>query len=89
MSEVRQRSVFRESLVLERRSVLVALAASVSVSIATVALSGSAAWLIVRSAQRPALLASRCLWASFSCSPSARPPVATANGSARIRRRFE
>ena len=56
MSEVRQRSVFRESLVLERQSVVVALAASVSVSIATVALSGSAAWLIVRSAQRPALL---------------------------------
>jgi thiol reductant ABC exporter CydC subunit len=56
MSELRQRSVFRESLILERRSVVVALAASVSVSIATVALSGSAAWLIVRSAQRPALL---------------------------------
>ena len=56
MSDVRRRSVFHESLVLERRSVLVALAASVSVSIATVALSGSAAWLIVRSAQRPALL---------------------------------
>lgn len=56
MSEDRQRSVFRESLFLERRSVVVALAASVNVSIATVALSGSAAWLIVRSAQRPALL---------------------------------
>jgi thiol reductant ABC exporter CydC subunit len=36
--------------------VLIAIAASVAVSVATVALSGSAAWLIVRSAQRPALL---------------------------------
>jgi len=35
---------------------MIALAASVAVSMATVALSGSAAWLIVRSAQRPALL---------------------------------
>jgi thiol reductant ABC exporter CydC subunit len=56
VSEIRQRSVLRESLVRERRSVVIALAASVAVSIATVALSGSAAWLIVRSAQRPALL---------------------------------
>lgn len=56
MSEVRQRSVLRESLNLERRGVVIALAASVGVSVATVALSGSAAWLIVRSAQRPALL---------------------------------
>jgi thiol reductant ABC exporter CydC subunit len=36
--------------------VVVALAASTAVSVATVALSGSAAWLIVRSAQRPAIL---------------------------------
>ena len=35
---------------------VIAIAASVGVSVATVALSGSAAWLIVRSAQRPALL---------------------------------
>jgi thiol reductant ABC exporter CydC subunit len=56
VSEIRQRSVLRESLVRERRSVVFALAASVAVSLATVALSGSAAWLIVRSAQRPALL---------------------------------
>jgi ATP-binding cassette subfamily C protein CydC len=56
VSETRQRSVLRESLVREHRSVLIALAASVAVSVATVALAGSAAWLIVRSAQRPALL---------------------------------
>lgn len=56
MSEIRQRSVLRASLVRERRSAVIALASSVAVSIATVALSGSAAWLIVRSAQRPALL---------------------------------
>jgi len=48
--------VLRESLVRERRCVVIALAASVAVSVATVALSGCAAWLIVRSAQRPALL---------------------------------
>jgi thiol reductant ABC exporter CydC subunit len=48
--------VLRESLVLERRSVVIALFASAAVSIMTVALAGSAAWLIVRSAQRPALL---------------------------------
>src|ERR1035438_10718034 len=56
MSEVCRRSVFRDSLTRERRSVAVALAASVLVSMSTVALSGSAALLIVRSAQRPALL---------------------------------
>ncbi len=48
--------MLRESLGLERRSVLIALAASVAVSVMTAALAGSAAWLIVRSAQRPALL---------------------------------
>lgn len=56
MSEDRRRSAFRESFLRERRSVAVAIAASVAVSLSTVALSGSAAWLIVRSAQRPALL---------------------------------
>ena len=49
-------SVLRAALAHERRSVVIALSASVAVSVATVALSGSAAWLIVRSAQRPALL---------------------------------
>lgn len=56
MSEIRRRSVFRDALSCERRSVALAFTASVAVSMATVALSGSAAWLIVRSAQRPALL---------------------------------
>ncbi len=56
MSEHRPQSVLRESLALERRSVVIALGASVAVSVTTVALAGSAAWLIVRSAQRPALL---------------------------------
>lgn len=56
MSEVGQRSVLRESLVRERRSVVIALCASAAVSVTAVALAGSAAWLIVRSAQRPALL---------------------------------
>jgi len=49
-------SPLRESLRLERRAVVVALAAGTAVSVATVALSGTAAWLIVRSAQRPAIL---------------------------------
>jgi thiol reductant ABC exporter CydC subunit len=56
MSKSGERSILREALVRERRNVLIALAASVAVSVSTVALSGSAAWLIVRSAQRPALL---------------------------------
>lgn len=49
-------SVLRAAFAPERRSVVIAIAASVGVSVASVALSGSAAWLIVRSAQRPALL---------------------------------
>jgi ABC-type transport system involved in cytochrome bd biosynthesis fused ATPase/permease subunit len=56
VSEVRQRSVLRESLVRRTQKRGDRARASVGVSIATVALSGSAAWLIVRSAQRPALL---------------------------------
>jgi thiol reductant ABC exporter CydC subunit len=56
VSEARRRSALRRSLVDERKSVVIAIAASVAVAMATVALSGSAAWLIVRSAQRPALL---------------------------------
>jgi thiol reductant ABC exporter CydC subunit len=46
----------RESLRLERRATALALAASAAVAVATVALSGTAAWLIVRSAQRPPIL---------------------------------
>jgi len=56
VSRAHPSSPLRESLRLEQRGVALALSASVAVSLATVALSGTAGWLIVRSAQRPPIL---------------------------------